>query len=321
MSEPQNPEPEQQVEPGPQSIDDLTEDQLRDMIDAPTTDEPPVDPGPEPEPEPAADEPVATAPEEPEPEPEPAPEQQETDIETRFAEMRAEIEQERLRREAQEERNQHLEFKLSRRAGEVGDLRQKLRTAPAPAPVTDELGGYADEPSLPAAAESNLPGEIEDGLAEFRAERFTTAAQREFVEVEKRNAKFWDSLRGRPEEEQAEFQSAWEENLKKEVGRYDDDVAEARQRGDVKLISSIVRAAYGAALADTRADFRDRTLERKRTSADQSASLKEKKLAASAGAQGTRPVPRAKPKRLEELDADEIGAEIDRRGEAGIFVG
>ena len=326
MSEPQNPEPEQVVEPGPQSLDDLTEDQLRDMIDAPTTGEPPVEPTPEPEPvadepvEPVAAAPVEPAEAEPEVEPEATPEPQ--GLEAQLAEMRADFDQERLRRQAQEERNQHLEFKLSRRAGEVGDLRQKLRTTPPPSPAeTDDLGGYPEAPPPVQPAETQLSSEIQDGIDEFRAERFQAAAVKQWGESQDASAKFWKSLEGRPEAEQQEFNTAWQENLKKEVGRYDDDVADARQRGDVKMISSIVRAAYGAALADTRANYANKLLERKRTSADQTSTLKEKKLAASAGAQGTRPTPRAAPKRLEDMTPEEIQAEIDRRSEAGIFVG
>ena len=322
MSENPNPEPEQNVEPGPQSPDDLTEDQLRDMIDGhtptETTDEPPAEPieAPPEEPEQLVAEEAVEVADEPLEE-EPAPQS----VEDQLAAFRQELELERLRRQAQEERNQHLEFKLSRKAGEVGDLRQRLRTTPPQPAAQDDLGGYQDEPYSPQPADSGLSDEIQGGIEEFRAERFQSAAERQYAELKTANSKFWKSLEGRSEEERAAFQAAWNENLKKEVGRFDEDVAYARQRGDVKMISSIVRAAYGAALADTRADFANRSVERKRTSASQGSALKERKLAAAAGAQGTRPTPRAQPKRAEDATPEELEAEINRRAEAGIFVG
>jgi hypothetical protein len=302
MAEKESPEPEPQAEP---ELDSLTEDQLRDMIDGAAAEPPPPA-------EPVAAEviePVAP-PEEPEPADVNAAPDAAPDIASEVESLRVRFEQAELQRQAQEERNKHLEFLLSRRSGEIGDLRQKLRTAPQPQ-------GDDYEPAPQPEQVAPAPSE----LHEWRQERVLEAAQKTYDQAQAASAQFWKSLEARPEADRKEFDVAFQDNLKREVARYESDVRYAYAKGDPKMMASIIRASYGAALADARAAFANKILERKRTTADQSSTLKQRKLAAAAGASGTRQVPRAAPKKLDDMTPDELKSEIDRRSESGIFVG
>lgn len=310
MAEKESPEPEPQAEP---ELDSLTEDQLRDMIDGAAAEPPPPA-------EPVAAEviePVAP-PEEPEPADVNAAPDAAPDIASEVESLRVRFEQAELQRQAQEERNKHLEFLLSRRSGEVGDLRQKLRNAPTRQPQ-DAGEDYETEPVPQAQPEQVAPAPSE--LHEWRQERVLEAAQKTYDQAQAASAQFWKSLEARPEADRKEFDVAFQDNLKREVARYESDVRYAYAKGDPKMMASIIRASYGAALADARAAFANKILERKRTTADQSSTLKQRKLAAAAGASGTRQVPRAAPKKLDDMTPDELKSEIDRRSESGIFVG
>jgi len=289
-----------------QDLEALSEEQLREMIDNPQP-EPPVA---EPEPEPAVEQELE-APESVEEVAEPDPVNGEVVEDDRLSKLERMFEQAELKREAEAARNQHLRFELDRKQGEIGHLKNQMRQPVVTQPAQDDYGyPEAQQQSQLEPVVREVRGEID----QLRVERTQTACQQTLAQVQAENAQFWDSLG----DKRSEFETTWNSRFSQEMQTL--GLTDAAASGDMKRATSIVRAAYTAALAESRIEWLNKTMEKNRT-APPSPQIREAKLAAASGASGSRrPTARPKPKSLDEMSADEIKAEIDRREQLGIDV-
>ena len=232
-------------------------------------------------------------------------------VDDRLAALERRLEAADLERQQEAAKNEHLRFMLDRRSGEIGHLKNQLRQAEPVARNTDD--DLLDvEPTTRQPVDDGLRQELEmarKDREERATERVAAAVRESFNEIHSGQSEFWEAVKKRGAEEEQEFQTKWNERFQKELSEL--DAAAAVSAADVKLASSIVKTAYKSAMAATRLEWLNRGTKGK--SADQTARLKERKLAAAAGARGSRPRATPRPKPLSELSADEIKAEIDRR--------
>jgi hypothetical protein len=299
------PEPEAapvEAEPVAQPLEDMSAEDIAKLIDNPAPEEPEVVEAAEPEAEQPEAEPVAES-EPPAPEVEAAAEPEPD----RLARLEELFEKSELQREAEAQRNSHLRLMLDRKNGEIGHLRQ----APAPvAPVDD----YGTAESVPTEQNALLE-EMRREAQAAKHDRFTTTLLAEAQAARDRQAELMTSLDKLGGNIREEFEGSLNKRFGEEATAL--GLNEAVSSLDVKLGQSIVKAAFGAALAETRIEFMGKT--RAQASAAAAEKTKQQKLDAAAGGESTsRPTATPRGKTLSEMTAEEIKAEIDRREAAGI---
>jgi hypothetical protein len=281
-------------EVAPQSLEDMSEEELAAAIDGRGVEQAPI------EAEPA---------QEPEPEPEPETPQEAADpVMERLSQMEQAMEAERLLREKAEARSQHLQHMFDSRAGEIGHLTKMLRDRESQ-PEQDDVEA--------APSRESVPSEFQEALADWRSERIKQVVLEEVNTIRSRESAFFEALDKLPENDRKEFEQEFNARLSSEVEAL--GAKDAAASGNVKRVASVTRAAYLSALADTRVKFLPKFRASKQTA--QTATIREKKLAATAGSAGARPTPRSRTIRsLDDLSADEIAKEITRRERHGIVI-